>query len=119
MYLAQHELESFYCYQYYSYTLVNHDALSFDDTLHTFASHLQSTLFVSVEILSWCASVKIAFGNVLQGLPFQCTSCYSPVIAHEDDSPAPLHQLLTHSCFSQALLTPAAMWLRPLQTAAR
>lgn len=54
-----------------------------------------------------------------QGLPFQCTSCCSPVDAPEDDRPAPLHQLLTHPCFSQALLTPAAMWLRPLQTAAR
>lgn len=54
-----------------------------------------------------------------QGLPFQCTSCCSPISAHEDDSPAPLHQLLTHPGFSQALLTPAAMWLRPLQTAAR
>ncbi|DBA78676.1 hypothetical protein WJX77_005087 [Trebouxia sp. C0004] len=46
-------------------------------------------------------------------------TCCSPPNASEDDGPAPLHQLLTHPCFSQALLTPAAMWLRPLQTAAR
>ena len=105
-----------YCYHHFT-SLVHHDA--FNNTLHTFASNLLFTLFMSMIFPLVPFSQDFVCKNVLQGLPFKCTSCCSPVSAHEDDSPAPLHQLLTHPCFSQTLLTPAAMWLRPLQTVAR
>lgn len=58
-------------------------------------------------------------GRQWQGWPLQCTSCRLPlaVTQEEDSKPAPLQQLLTHSCFAEPLLTPAALWLQPVHSA--
>ncbi len=52
---------NYHYYYYHYYTLVNHDALSSDDTLHTFAFHLLFTLFIPARIFPWRPSVTIVY----------------------------------------------------------
>lgn len=60
-----------------------------------------------------------------QGWPLRCSSCSivprqaasANDVQQDQEVPPPLMQMLLQSCSSQPLLTPAAMWLRPLQAA--
>ena len=94
------------------------------------AAHSASLMLPCLHV-SPCNSKQCCRGNLLtlssyctlcvQRWPLQCASCsaYQPRsgTAAQSDTPAPLQQLLRHPAFAQPLLTPAALWLQPLQGA--